>query len=575
MRKLGVIDLDTFFPPKDRMGLVIRLNGLLASPAFQAWAEGPALDLASMLWDPSGRPTAAVVSLGHLSDEERQFVVTLLFSKLITWMRAQPGTASLRVLAYMDEVFGYVPPNGAPPAKKPILTVLKQGRAFGVGLVLATQNPVDIDYKAISNAGTWMIGRLQTERDKSRLLEGLSSASGGVDTAALGDVIAGLAKRQFVLHRAGASGPKLFTSRWAMSYLRGPLTRDQLALLTANAPERALMAPAAANDPAQGGSAAAAVNVALAEDESPIPPPIAEGTPMFYVDPAAPWAAALGAVSGGTKQVAALAARVQLLYDDTKADLREVDEWEAVLSPLDGPAQWERAAQVDYDDRDLRAEPPTNAVYRLPGAQIAKATFFRDASKGLVAFLKTNQQLELLRNAALKLTQRPSEPSEAFAARCQLAADERSDQEAALLRDKLTAQADRMRSAVAEAEARVEDLKSHQHRKQAGSLLKVAGGLLSSFLGGRKSSRALARSIGSAAGTMVGGGSSSLDSAERAVAEKRSDLDQIEGELATQLVALDDRWDAVARKVDTIQVSLEAADITVSQLALVWLPTNS
>ena len=195
IRKLGVFDVDTFFPEKDRLALAMRLNGLVASPSFATWMQGPALDAASLLWTPDGRPRASIIYLAHLSDEERQFVVTLLLSKVVTWMRSQPGSSDLRALVYMDEVFGFVPPTAAPPAKKPILTILKQARAFGVGMLLSTQNPVDLDYKAMSNAGTWCVGRLQTERDKARILEALQSARGDSDTTALDRLISSLGKR--------------------------------------------------------------------------------------------------------------------------------------------------------------------------------------------------------------------------------------------------------------------------------------------------------------------------------------------------------------------------------------------
>ena len=231
IRKLGVFELDQFFPQKDRLAFAVRLNGLLASPSFGAWMTGPPLDIASMLKTPDGKPRCAIVTTAHLSDQERQFVTTLILSKLVTWMRRQSGTTDLRVLLYMDEVAGYLPPTAMPPTKKPIMTLMKQARAFGVGVVLSTQNPVDVDYKALSNAGTWMIGRLQTDQDKQRLLDGMSAASGGVDVKEVGNTIAGLAKREFVLRRAGKDHPEVFTTRWAMSYLRGPLTRDQIALL--------------------------------------------------------------------------------------------------------------------------------------------------------------------------------------------------------------------------------------------------------------------------------------------------------------------------------------------------------
>jgi hypothetical protein len=229
-RKLGVFDVDTFIPEKDRMALALRLNGLLASPSFAAWLEGAPLDIEEMLGG-DGPAKAAIVYLAHLSDEERQFMVTLLLSKMVSWTRTQPGTSQLRALIYMDEMFGFAPPTAEPPSKRPILTILKQARAHGVGMVVSTQNPVDLDYKAMSNAGTWMIGRLQTENDKSRILEGLSSASGTVDVGEMSRLISDLDKRQFVLHSTKAPAPLVFSTRWAMSYLAGPLTRDQVVTL--------------------------------------------------------------------------------------------------------------------------------------------------------------------------------------------------------------------------------------------------------------------------------------------------------------------------------------------------------
>ncbi|MEI6496722.1 MAG: helicase HerA-like domain-containing protein, partial [Actinomycetota bacterium] len=233
IRKLGVFELDDFYPPKDRTAFAMRLNGLLASPSFGAWMNGAPLDIGSMLRTPDGAPRCAIITTAHLGDNERQFVTTLVLSKLVAWMRRQSGTTDLRALLYMDEVAGYLPPTANPPTKQPIMTLMKQARAFGLGVVLSTQNPVDIDYKAISNAGTWMIGRLQTEQDKNRLLDGMNAATGATNTAELSATIGGLAKREFMMRRAGKDQPEVLTTRWAMSYLRGPLTREQIATLMA------------------------------------------------------------------------------------------------------------------------------------------------------------------------------------------------------------------------------------------------------------------------------------------------------------------------------------------------------
>ncbi|MEM9071499.1 MAG: ATP-binding protein, partial [Myxococcota bacterium] len=237
--RVGVLDLDTFFPKKDRQALAMRLNGLLASPGFGAWMQGEPLSAQRLLWTPEGKPRVSILNIAHLSDEERMFFVTLLLNEVVSWMRTQPGTSSLRALLYMDEVFGFLPPVAAPPSKKLFLTLLKQARAYGLGLVLATQNPIDLDYKALSNCGTWLLGRLQTERDVARVMDGLAGAAQAAgqtfDASALKSTLAGLKSRVFLMNNVHESAPVLFHTRWAMSYLRGPLTSAQIRTLEGDA----------------------------------------------------------------------------------------------------------------------------------------------------------------------------------------------------------------------------------------------------------------------------------------------------------------------------------------------------
>ncbi|MFT3891544.1 MAG: DUF87 domain-containing protein [Anaerolineales bacterium] len=233
VNKIGVLDLESFYPEKERFGLVMALNNLLASPGFNAWLNGVPLDIGQLLYTPSGKPRVAIFSIAHLSDPERMFFVSLLMNQVLSWMRGQSGTTSLRALVYMDEIFGYLPPLGNPPSKLPMLTLLKQARAFGVGMVLATQNPVDLDYKALSNIGTWFIGRLQTERDKERLLDGLESAAAGAqfNRSQIEKILSSLGNRVFLMNNTHEDAPELMQTRWVMSYLRGPLTRDQIKVL--------------------------------------------------------------------------------------------------------------------------------------------------------------------------------------------------------------------------------------------------------------------------------------------------------------------------------------------------------
>ncbi len=230
--KIGVLDLESFYPSKDRFALVLALNNLLASPGFNAWLQGTPLDIGQILYTPAGKPRVAIFSISHLSDPERMFFVSLLMNQVLGWMRGQSGTTSLRAIVYMDEIFGFLPPIANPPSKLPMLTMLKQARAFGVGMVLATQNPVDLDYKALSNAGTWFIGRLQTERDKARLLDGLDSAAAnsGVqfDRNQIERILSRLGSRVFLMNNTHDDKPEIFQTRWALSYLCGPLARDQI-----------------------------------------------------------------------------------------------------------------------------------------------------------------------------------------------------------------------------------------------------------------------------------------------------------------------------------------------------------
>ena len=242
-QQVGVMSLDTFYPKNERQQLAVRCNNLLASPSFASWMEGEPLDIDRLLYNAQGKPQLAILSIAHLGDAERMFFVTLLLNQMVAWMRRQPGTTSLRAILYMDEIFGYFPPVANPPSKAPLLTLLKQARAYGLGIMLTTQNPVDLDYKALSNMGTWFIGRLQTDRDRQRLLDGLENASSlddAFDRAALDQRIAGLKQRVFLMRNVHETEPVLFEARWALSYLRGPLTRREIEALqiTQTEPER-------------------------------------------------------------------------------------------------------------------------------------------------------------------------------------------------------------------------------------------------------------------------------------------------------------------------------------------------
>jgi hypothetical protein len=579
-RKLGVFEVDAFFPPDERRKLALRLNGLLASPAAASWLEGDPIDIAGMIRHADGRPRCAVVTIAHLSDDERQMVVALLLGKVVTWMRGQPGTGELRTLVYMDEVAGFAPPTAVPPAKAPILTIMKQARAFGVGMVLSTQNPVDLDYKAIGNAGTWMVGRLQTERDRGRLLDGMSSAAGDVDLAALASTIGGLGKREFVLHRATGGAPLRFTSRWAMSYLRGPLTRPELSALRADAPagDGAATAPRVVDDaPAPPARPAIHSTDDVAEDTIRIAPETPETVRVTYLDPAAPWAAEVGAVAGGTRLEAALAFRLTLRYADARAGIDHVEEWEAVLHPLTARPDPRSAVAVDYDDRDLRDEAPPGASYVIPDAPLGRATWYRDLEKALLAEVRTEQVLEIARNTALKLYARPDETEEHFAQRCEEEAQERADTEIAKLESTLEARITRKRAQVEDAARREAAAEEDARSRRTQELTAGAGALLGVLLGGGRGTTA-GRAARSAGGVASRRGTTQRARQRTEAAAAKADLlaeelATLEEQLLDEIDSIRARWHERAKAVETVTLRASATNVRVTDRALVWVPT--
>lgn len=335
VKRVGVMELETFFPSKDRFALALKLNSLLASPSFRLWLEGSPLDIGSFLYTPAGKPRVSIFYIAHLSDAERMFFVSLLLNSLVGWMRIQSGTTSLRALLYIDEIYGYLPPVANPPSKRPLMTLLKQARAFGLGVLLATQNPVDLDYKALSNAGTWFIGRLQTDRDKLRILEaleGVAGASGGqIPRDEYDRIINSLDKRVFLMHNVHEAVPVVFETRWAMSYLRGPLTRDQI---------KSLMEPIKASGSAPLPKAEPSAKLAApAEGTAESPPMLPPEIPQYFLPAAA---------SKGEPIIYApsLLGVAQVRYSDAKNGIDAVEEVCLVAPITDGivPVDWNNAA---------------------------------------------------------------------------------------------------------------------------------------------------------------------------------------------------------------------------------------
>jgi hypothetical protein len=580
IRKLGVFELDQFFPAKDRNEFAMRLNGVLAAPSFANWITGDPIDIQSMLYSAEGTPRCAVITTAHLSDEQRQSATALILAKLVTWMRRQSGTTDLRALLYMDEVAGYLPPTSNPPTKKPIMLLMKQARAFGIGVVLSTQNPVDVDYKALSNAGTWLIGRLTTERDKSRLLEGMSSAAGAVDVKQLGDAISGLGKRQFLLRKAGRNDVNTMATRWVRSYLRGPLTRDQIATVqdsqavshgtpvTGGSEGSATAATYdTATPPSAESSAPAASTGQMADDETPVMPTVAADIPVSHLDPGAPWTDALGLVmpTGQVPRVeAAAVARVMVRYSDARAELNYEEEFETIVFPLPVNTAGVEPIAVDYDDRDF-VDANGEARYAVPEAKIANKTYWSGLERDIIDYLSRNNPLELFVNTELKVYGRPGETQGDFIARCVELAEAEADKKTAALTakydTKLRALQNRLATAAGQAEAAA--------AARTTDMISGVGSVLGGLLGGRRSTASL-----SAAARRASAAQTRATAAAAKVDDLQAQISNLELELMADVQAIDDDWQAKAAEVSTRQIVAKKTDTRVIDLRLVWFPTQ-
>ena len=553
IRKLGVFEVDTFFPEKDRVAFAMKLNGLLASPSFATWMEGEPLNIETLLWN-DGKPQASIIYIAHLTESERQFIVTMLLSKVITWMRSQAGSSELRALVYMDEVFGFVPPTAEPPSKRPILTLMKQARAFGVGLLLSTQNPVDLDYKAMSNAGTWCIGRLQTERDKARIMEALTSASGDVDMTKLDAQISTLSKRVFLLHNVRESAPEIFTTRWAMSYLRGPRTREEIGSVT--------VAPSPSPDPVETPSTDP-VQVAPDTPLESIPalvPQIADGVESAAIHPAAAWIDIVGGTTDGDHYEAAIAFTVNLRFDEIRAGIDHDETWEAVLYPLSSAFDARSLTEVDHDPRDFIAVDPS-LPFAAPAAPLSQSSYFRSLEADLKKHLDRDETITVHRNKTLKATSRPDESREDFQVRVKALALDQADREVAKLRDKYTTRLRRLEDAHADALRAEKSAEEEVNDARWSDRLKMAGSVVD-LLSGRKL-KVPKTSTRSAKGRLRTAGNQ---------AEQRSqDIDELNADLEDEVIAIQQEWRDTSSAIEDLEIGLEADDITVTATRVVWI----
>ncbi|UCC88674.1 MAG: hypothetical protein JSV81_05020 [Anaerolineales bacterium] len=597
VRQLGVFDVDTFYPEKDRFELAMAFNSLVAAPTFQSWLAGEPLDVDQLLYTDDGKPRHSVFYIAHLSDSERMFFVTLLLENVLMWMRRQDGTTSLRALLYFDEIFGFFPPTAEPPSKRPLLTLLKQARAFGLGCVLVTQNPVDIDYKGLTNAGTWFIGKLQAERDKARVLEGLKGAiaqAGGQGEKVDYDALIGqLGNRVFLLHNVHEDRPVVFQTRWAMSYLRGPLTRPQVselmqgqkATVRGKEPDRTRPRPPAAAVPEK-----ATTGPAPAGPEGYLPNP-----PALDPDVSQVFVPVKLSQQEATRQLAQKAGRdlavqsVQLLYEPAivgGADVRfvepkrkieeQVEKLLLAWAPQDvRGVTWDEAEALPISLRDLARGPERVGAGQGPffGSLPEAANSARELQniqKDLADWLYYNSRLSLTIHPQLDIIQRPDETERAFKIRLQQAARERRDADIDALEEKAATRLDRLEDRLRKKERDLADDEAEHEARKREELIGAGETVLGLFMG-RRSTRGISRAASKRRMTSK----AKLDAEEtrEEIADIQEEIAQLEGELKEAADEVTHRWEDAMNELTTQEIKPRRSDVNVQLVALAWSPT--
>jgi len=571
VQRLGVLDIESFFPAKDRFGLAMQLNNLLASPSFGAWVEGEPLDVGRLLYTSAGTPRVAVFAIAHLGDSERMFFVTLLLNQVLSWMRSQSGTGSLRALVYMDEIFGYFPPVANPPSKPPLLTLLKQGRAFGVGVVLATQNPVDLDYKGLANIGTWFIGRLQTDRDKARVLEGLEGAAAGhgvrFDRARAEEILAGLGSRVFLLHSVYEEDVDIFESRWAMSYLRGPLSRAQIRSLM-----DARRAPAAgpAASPAPETAPVAGLGPAAAEPGSAGRPVLPPQVPQYFVR-----LRSVLPAGSSLRYEPRLLGVAQVRYADAKLGVDLLQDAMAVTHISDSavPVDWTAADDLAIAVSDLEKE-PADAEYAPCAPAARQVRNYADWEKDFAVWIQNSHRLALLRSPSSGQVSKPREQEREFRIRLQQVSRELRDAASGRLREKYAPRIAALQERLRRAQAAKQREAEQARRAKLDTVISLGSTLLGAFLGRRAVS---AGTVGKAATTMRSAGramsqAGDVTRAQDTVEAIQQQLQEIEAQFQVEVSAVAANVDPATEVLQPVELRPTRANVNVRLVALVWLP---
>jgi len=564
LKRIGVLELDSFYPSKDRFALAMQLNSLLAAPGFSLWLEGDSLDVNGLFHSPSGKPKVSIFYIAHLNDAQRMFFVSLLLNQIVGWMRTQSGTTSLRSVLYIDEVFGYLPPVANPPSKLPLLTLLKQARAFGLGIVLATQNPVDLDYKALSNAGTWFLGRLQTERDKERVLDGLEGAAIAgqkqFNRKTLDQMLSGLGNRIFLMNNVHDDVPVTFETRWAMSYLRGPLTREQIKQLVEPTKRQVISASSKISPSIQSATSSALIGSFVTASKPVLPPEI----PEYYV----PFEKNVAGNNLVYRPVILGAAQVR--FSDSKSGIDTVKSKVFVTPVTDNPlpVNWDEAKETNVKVDDLKNAPPQNLPFADLPSEALKAKNYSDWKKDFSNWLARTQKIQLFKSPCLDEISKPEETEREFRIRLQQTAREKRDAQVDKLRQKYSSAFARLDERVRRAQMVVEEQEAQAKGQKYQVAASIGESLLSSFLGRRSSTRVTRASREISRSMKESRDKQNAEENLKAVQQERA---RLESQFKSEVAATESKTNPVAENLVTLSVGVGKTDIDVQLLSLVWI----
>ena len=544
---IGVLPLDTFYPQDARFKLATKFNSLLASPSFSLWLQGDNLDIQKLLYDEKGKAKVAIFSISHLNDEERMFFVTLLLNKYIAWMRRQSGTSTLKTLLYMDEIFGFFPPIKNPPSKEPMLLLLKQARAFGIGVILSTQNPIDLDYKGLSNIGTWFIGRLQTTQDINRVIDGLGGKIGSsYDKSEIRQLLSNLQKRTFFLKSAHLEDIRLFSTRWVMSYLKGPLKKAEISTLMQVQKEAQNIKHESIDTFMQKGEALEGIQH------------IDVATPQYYEPD----------IMERNIFVPTLCAKSSIHFYNQR---RGIDEQRASLLSLavEGSEQnisWEDAREIESDFTNLPHSSPKNAKFHMLPKVILEDKGLKKAIRELKEMLYQEEHLELFRCASPKMESKVSESYADFVVRVQDSLNDKKEQQIEKLQTRYVSKEKTHLNRLSRAKERIAKESSDATSSMIEAGIAVLGALF-----GRTSPTKIGRAVNKGSKILKERGE--MSRAEERLAEIQRDIETLEYELEDKIDELHERFNVDNCEIESFKIKPRKTDIDVEICAIVWRAT--